>query len=348
MGVVLEIGKLVATVWLKQHWTIAPWSIRLYLFMAILVLMLLTSMGIFGYLSKAHSDQNLVSGDVVAKLAIYDEKIKTTKENIEIKRRELKQMDEAVDQVMARSQNEQGADKSIALRKSQQRDRTRISSEIETEQKRLSELNNETAPIRAQVRQVEAEVGPLKYIAALIYGDELDSNLLEKSVRWVIILIVVIFDPLAVVLLLASQYSFAQLRKPDESALEETVNDPVKIEPQPIRVNNKFKDLYLEKELHHTVYYDVNFKLPKTEPVDHDYLFVKGVYTPPDSDRVPIPVYKEPVQETVSKSTTNLGLPPEIEKLINENEYVVIDGETMHRDIVKERYMPRISISRSR
>lgn len=212
MGVTLEIGKLVSTVWLKQNWIICPRPVKIYLISAIILLMVITSMGIFGFLSKAHSDQNLVGGEVISQLAIYDEKIKTTKENIETKRRELKQMDEAVDQVMARSQDEKGADKSIALRKSQQRDRNRISTEIEAEQKRLSELNNEAAPIRAQVRQVEAEVGPLKYIAAFVYGDT-DQTVLEKSVVWVIILLIIVFDPLAIILLLASQISFAHLKQ---------------------------------------------------------------------------------------------------------------------------------------
>lgn len=217
MGVALELGKVVATLWLKQNWNICPRPVKAYLISAIVLLMIITSMGIFGFLSKAHSDQNKVGEDTISQLAIYDEKIKTTKENIEIKRRELKQMDEAVDQVMARSQDEKGADKSIALRKSQQRDRTRISQEIETEQKRLSELNNETAPLRAQVRQVEAEVGPLKYIAAFVYG-QTDQTVLEKSVTWVIILLIIVFDPLAIVLLLASQISFQHFRNSGSQA----------------------------------------------------------------------------------------------------------------------------------
>lgn len=228
MGIALEIGKLVATLWLKQNWLIAPKIIRAYLISAIVLLMLITSMGIFGFLSKAHSDQNLVGGEIISQLAIYDEKIKTSKENIETKRRELKQMDEAVDQVMARSQDEKGADKSIALRKSQQRDRTRISQEIETEQKRLSELNNAAAPIRAQVRQVEAEVGPLKYIAAFIYG-ETDNTVLEKSVVWVILILIVVFDPLAIILLLASQITFQNLKSKtaevSSAQIEQTILD---------------------------------------------------------------------------------------------------------------------------
>ena len=213
MGIALGVGKLVATVWLKQNWTIAPWSIKIYLLTAIATLMLITSMGIFGFLSKAHSDQGLVTGDAQAKIAVYDEKIKTAKENIEANRKALKQMDEAVDQVMGRSTDEKGADKAVSIRRAQQKERSRLLSEIEAEQKKVAGLIEERAPIAAEVRKVEAEVGPIKYIANLIYGDNTDTNLLEKAVTWVIILIVIVFDPMAVILLLASQISFQKIRE---------------------------------------------------------------------------------------------------------------------------------------
>lgn len=211
MGTVLEISKLVATVWLKQNWTTAPKSIRTYLVIAVGILMFITSMGIFGFLSKAHSDQGLVSGEVLAKIAIYDEKLKTAKENIEADRRQLKQMDEAVDQVMARSTTEQGVDKSVAIRKAQARDRIALAKSIEANQKLIASLNNEAAPVRAEVRKVESEVGPIKYIATFIYGNT-DPTILEKAVTWVIIILIVVFDPLAVILLLASQISFQNFR----------------------------------------------------------------------------------------------------------------------------------------
>lgn len=209
MGTSLEIAKLVATVWLKQNWDIAPRILKAYLLLAVVVLMLITSMGIFGYLSKAHSDQNLVSGDVQAKVAVYDEKIKTAKDNIDADRRALQQMDSQVDQLLGRTTDDTGANRAVAVRNQQKRERTRLSNEIASNQELVAKLNDEAAPIRAQVRKVEAEVGPVKYIAALIYGDKASSDMLEKAVRWVIILIVVVFDPLAVTLLLASQYSFA-------------------------------------------------------------------------------------------------------------------------------------------
>lgn len=207
MGASLEVGKITAAVWLKVNWSRAKLTYKLYLVPAVGLLMFLTSMGIFGFLSKAHSDQSLVSGDVVAKIAIYDEKIKISRENIDANRKALKQLDEAVDQVMARSTSEQGADKAVQIRKSQSKERSRLLQEIEAEQKRISKYNEERAPIAAEVRKVEAEVGPVKYIAALIYGDNLDNNLLEAAVRWVTIIIVAVFDPLALVLILAAQQS---------------------------------------------------------------------------------------------------------------------------------------------
>jgi hypothetical protein len=222
MGTVLEVSKLVTAWWLKANWQRAPYSLKSYLSLAVVILMLITSMGIFGFLSKAHSDQGLVSGDVAAKIAVYDEKIKIAKENIESDRRQLKQMDEAVDQIMGRSTSEQGADKSNAVRRSQQKDRAALAKDIEANQKIITSLNEERAPIAAEVRKVEAEVGPIKYIAALIYGDNPDANLLEKSVVWVILTIVLVFDPLAVLLLLASQMSFQWLKEdPKDTPPEE-------------------------------------------------------------------------------------------------------------------------------
>ena len=225
MGIALEVSKLVATVWLKLNWQRAPIFIRTYLLTAIIILMIITSMGIFGFLSKAHSDNSLVSGDVQSRIAIYDEKIKTEKENIEANRKALKQMDEGVDQVLGRSTDEKGADKAVALRRAQQKERTRLQNEISQSQKSIAELNEARAPIAAEVRKVEAEVGPIKYIANFIYGDNPEANVLEKAVTWVIIIIVVVFDPLAVILLLASQYSFQWFRKAQEQEEETKEQD---------------------------------------------------------------------------------------------------------------------------
>ena len=212
MGSALEVGKLVCASWLKANWERAPRFMKYYMVIAVVVLMLITSMGIFGFLSKAHNDQTLVSGDVGSKIAIYDEKIKTEKENIEANRKALKQMDEGVDQVLGRSTDEKGAEKAVAMRKSQQKERTRLQAEISQSQKSIAELNDARAPIAAEVRKVEAEVGPIKYIAAFIYDRTPDESMLEKAVTWIIILIVIVFDPLAVIMLLAAQMTFGWKR----------------------------------------------------------------------------------------------------------------------------------------
>ena len=235
MGSALEIGKLVCASWLKENWERAPRFMKYYMISAVMVLMLITSMGIFGFLSKAHNDQNLVSGDVQSKIAIYDEKIKTAKENIEANRKQLKQMDEAVDQVMGRSQDEKGADKANNIRRSQQRDRSALAKDIEANQKIIAKLNDEAAPIRAEVRKVEAEVGPIKYIAKFIYGDQgADENSLERAVTWIIIMIVIVFDPLAVIMLLAAQMTFGWLReqkKAEDDSLTTESDDNIVVEP---------------------------------------------------------------------------------------------------------------------
>ena len=207
MGSALELAKIITTVWLRKYWYRCTWIMKVYLVPAVIALALLTSMGIFGFLSKAHLDQGVMGGDSIAQVQILDEKIKTAKENIEANRKALKQMDEAVDQVMARSDSEKGADKAVSVRRSQTKERVRLQNEIIAEQTKIAKLNEERAPIASEVRKVEAEVGPIKYIAAFIYGDNPDANLLERAVRWVIILLVIVFDPLAIILVIAANQS---------------------------------------------------------------------------------------------------------------------------------------------
>jgi len=225
MGSALEVGKLVCATWLKANWERAPGFMKYYMITAVCVLMLITSMGIFGFLSKAHNDQGLVSGDVAAKIAVYDEKIQTERENIDANRKILKQLDEAVDQVMARSSDENGAARSVAIRKAQSKDRGRIGQEIAESQKRISQLNEERAPVAAEIRKVDAEVGPIKYIAAFIYGTAPDASMLEQAVTWIIILIVVVFDPLAVIMLLASQMTFSWAKEEKQTPITDLDRD---------------------------------------------------------------------------------------------------------------------------
>jgi hypothetical protein len=282
MGVVLEISKLIATVWLKINWDRAPVFIRTYLLIAIAILMVITSMGIFGFLSKAHSDAGLISGDVQAKISIYDEKIKTERENIDAARKALTQMDAQVNERLSRSTDDRGAERAVQIRRQQQAERTRLQNDISRSQGAIARLNEERAPIAAEVRKVEAEVGPIKYIANFIYGDNPDANILEKAVTWVIIIIVVVFDPLAVILLLASQYSFQWFRKAREEETTEG-DSPISSESEDAPTVTEHVE---EKEL--SIF------------EKHPYLLKPWVSRVPEEFQVGPQVYKseEPVEES--------------------------------------------------
>ena len=208
MGGVLELGKIITTVWLHKYWDRVAVQFKLYLVPAIAILMLITSMGIFGFLSKAHLDQAVPAGDISSQVQIFDDKIKTERDNIEAARKALKQMDAQVDEKLSRTTDDRGAERAVQIRRNQSKERNNLQNEISSAQKKISALQEQRAPVASQARKVEAEVGPIKYIAALIYGDNPEANVLEKAVRWVIILIVLVFDPLALVLILAADQTF--------------------------------------------------------------------------------------------------------------------------------------------
>lgn len=310
MGAALEVGKLVTAVWLHKYWTQAKWWLRSYLAIAVIILMFITSMGIFGFLSKAHSESGLISGNVTSKIAVYDEKINTAKENIEANRKQLKQMDDAVDQIMGRSKDERGAANANAVRRSQSKDRTRLQNEIAAEQKKIVSLQEERAPIAAEVRKVEAEVGPIKYIAALIYGDNPDTNLLEKAVTWVIIVIIFVFDPLAVLLLIAAQYTFEfnRKRKDEEEFFEKARSvaksiDNSSYEPDDGPLSNKqLEEIQQHVEVEHPKKIDESIK---QEPV---------LTILPEVHTSEIEVKVEQTEEVEAQKKTPLKSPEELSR----------------------------------
>lgn len=209
MGVALGLGKVVATVWCHNNWARIPLSFKLYLVPAIAFLMILTSLGTFGFLSKAHLEQSTITGEALAQVQLYDEKIKTQQENIESARTALKQLDATVNLTLDRSTDTGSVAVASNMRKRQAKERADLQKTIIESQKEIAVLQTARAPLAMEARKIEAEVGPIKYIAALIYGDSPDANLLERAVRWVIILIVAVFDPLALCLILAANKQFA-------------------------------------------------------------------------------------------------------------------------------------------
>lgn len=207
MGSALELAKITTTVWLRKYWKRSGLLLKLYLIPAVVALAILTSMGIFGFLSKAHLDQNIGSGDVQAQVSLLDEKILTQRENIKANKAALAQMDTQVNDIMTKGDSEKSVERSVAIRKQQAKERASLQKDIELANKEIAKLNQERAPIASELRKVEAEVGPIKYIAAIIYGDNPDQNTLEAAVRWVTILLVIVFDPLAIMLVLAANAS---------------------------------------------------------------------------------------------------------------------------------------------
>ena len=236
MGSLLEVSKLVVASWLYRSWKKIPKLMMAYFTVALVVLMMLTSMGIFGYLSKAHLDQAVPTGDVAAKLSLIDEKIKTEKENIDASRKAISQLDQQVDQTISRTTDANGADRAVAIRKGQQKERARLLAEIGEAQTKVAKLNEERAPIASEVRKVEAEVGPIKYIAALIYEESASEDTLEKAVRIVIMMIVLVFDPLAVLLLIAANWQMKHEKGDNSSFFKQFETKQMRIDdfvPQP-------------------------------------------------------------------------------------------------------------------
>src|SRR5210317_1357852 len=341
MGVALEVGKLVTAVWLHRYWDRAVWWMRTYLSVAVLVLMFITSKGIFGFLSKAHIEQTSLSQEQVALIDTLNDKETRSQAKIDRWRGELDRLlkgedvrvdsliekeQEGLDKIYARikeAKNAVRADAKFEIEQQQTRikqaqDRrdaeikaaekkfegslggtkayedavkkakdnelsvaSRAQSEIlkintkldedlakidakyateiaginkrindlrnqansktediegrivelegfiETEQKVIDAVNEEKFGYEKEYRKLEAEVGPIKYIAEFVYGEDADSNLLKAAVRWVIIIIIFVFDPLAVLLLIASQYSFEYYRNDRGGRL------PPKSDPEP-------------------------------------------------------------------------------------------------------------------
>lgn len=223
----LEVGKLVTASWLYRNWKETKWLLKSYLTLAVVVLMFITSLGIFGYLSKAHSDQGIASGGAVEQVALFDEKIKYQREIIETNQKVIAQMDDVVNQTLSRTTDAKGAERALQVRRSQSRDRQRLVTEISAAQAEIQKLNEQRAPLAVEVKKVESEVGPIKYVAALIYGDNPDANLMERAVRWMIILLVVVFDPLAVALLIAANQSLRRQKELGDTPNGDKSNKPV-------------------------------------------------------------------------------------------------------------------------
>jgi len=214
MGIVLEIGKLITASWLYQNWKRVPFLLKSYLTIAVIVLMFITSMGIFGYLSKAHIDQGSGTSELYVKVERLDNRITSERKIITRAEKQLSALDSALDKYL-----ELGAvSKGLKKREDQEQERNALTDNINNAQGRIDKLLDEKSEYKLQINSFEVEVGPLKYISALVYGDEA-LDYIDTAVRAVILILVFVFDPLAVLLIIAANMSFAEYNDKRKRAL---------------------------------------------------------------------------------------------------------------------------------
>ena len=205
MGVVLETGKLVSAAWLYHYWKKVNKLLKTYLISAVIVLMFITSMGIFGFLSKAHIEQTTVQSDNTLQIESIDSQIIRQQKDIERAELQLTLLDDALKKYV-----ELGAvTKSINARKGQEEERNALTTTINNATNTIATLTKTKYELRTKENELIAEVGPIKYIAELVYGNS-ETNTLGEAVRWVIIIIVFVFDPLAVLLLISANISLKE------------------------------------------------------------------------------------------------------------------------------------------
>jgi hypothetical protein len=208
MGSALEVGKLVAASWLYNNWNSdVPRLLKAYLFGAIIVLIFITSMGIFGFLSKAHLDQVKPTSSNNIKIQLLNNQINQQQTIIDRSQKTLDQLDKALDVYIENEFVTRG----LKERQKQEEERQQLNTAIKNASDKISKLSNEKGSLTLEQDKIEAEVGPIKYVAELIYGENAEGNF-DKAVRIVILILIFVFDPLAVLLLIAANISLRQWR----------------------------------------------------------------------------------------------------------------------------------------
>ena len=202
MGAVLEVGKLITASWLYQNWKTIPKLLKYYLTSAVVVLMFITSMGIFGYLSKSHIDAGTNTSQLQIKLERLNNYIKSEQKTIDRAERQLENLDKALERYVELGAVSKGLDRRLE----QEEERDILTSMVNKSQFKIDEYLDEKSEYDLEIKNFEVEVGPLKYISALIYGDDA-LNFLDSAVRIVILILVFVFDPLAVLLVVAANIS---------------------------------------------------------------------------------------------------------------------------------------------
>ena len=206
MGSVLEVGKLATASWLYQNWKKVPRFLKYYLTGAVVILMFITSMGIFGYLSKSHIDAGTGTSELYVKLERLDSNIESERKSISRAEGQLEKLDFALERYIELN----AVSKGLRKRDEQKPERDALAQTVDDSQDKIDIYLDERAEIQLKIKSFEVEVGPLKYISALLFGENESVNYLDKAVRYVIILLIFVFDPLAVLMLIAANMSLKE------------------------------------------------------------------------------------------------------------------------------------------
>jgi len=335
MGVVAECAKLVTTSWLYRNWEYATWKLKLPLIYFTIALMAITSIGVFGFLSQAHIQQNTSTIDNSAKIERLNYQIDKEKALIADSEKVIAQLDATVNSFLGKD----NAERSLAVRRSQAAQRKQLREEIAAAQKRIDQFSSEKFELESEVRKLQLEVGPIRYIAEMIYGTEADSlTIIESAVKMFTLLIVSTLDPLAVVLLIAANHTIMRLRSgqslpepPRTNWSERIQNFRQKIVKDPPKQDIQEQDVPAEEK-------NIEIKADDKDDFDiskHPYLFtIPKTRKPPGIQPCPPVVYAGP-QEPYQSGETKINLDPEDQRLIPEilqQNTIVLEDNSNNKD----------------
>lgn len=206
MAGVLEIGKLVTAGFLHLRWSDINRAMRYYLMSAVLVLMIITSLGIFGFLAKANIEQTLQGDSYSLELSIIDKRLEAKEKELGRFEERLANLDFIIDTARPEDRN--------YIDRRQRDERAQIAVDIDLVVADIVELNEEKMPIQREQLVQEGEIGPIKYVAEMLYGEDVAKDKLDNAARILIFFIIFAFDPLAVLLLVASLGIMARDNEP--------------------------------------------------------------------------------------------------------------------------------------
>ena len=196
MASALEIGKLVTAAFLHIRWSDINRLMKWYLSTSVVVLMLITSLGIFGFLAKANIEQTLQGDRYSLELSIIDKRLDAKEKELGRYEERLENLDYIIDTARPQDRN--------YIDRRQKDERVEIAEDIDIVVAEIVELNEDKLPLQREQLVQEGEIGPIKYVAEMIYGEDVAKDKLDNAARILIMFIIFVFDPLAVLLLISS------------------------------------------------------------------------------------------------------------------------------------------------